>query len=47
MALDGTDLALAVPRVQPSPKLLFGLNIDSLRMSEALERCQLALGTRC
>lgn len=48
MALDWTDLATATttPRPLPPPKLLFGLNIDSLRMDQALDRCRLALHTR-
>lgn len=48
MALDWTDLATATttPRPFPPPKLLFGLNIDSLRMDQALDRCRLALHTR-
>lgn len=48
MALDWTDLALAekAPEALPPPKLLFGLNIDSLRMDEAVDRCRMALRTR-
>ncbi|RYG48974.1 6,7-dimethyl-8-ribityllumazine synthase [bacterium] len=31
---------------QPARKLLFGLNIDSLRMDEAIEHCWQAVQTR-
>lgn len=43
---DGLSRSTKAQGLPPEPRLLFGLNVDGLRMDEAVDRCREALETR-